>query len=56
LRNTKQGARPKLITFSFFLFTFDDMKITFIQTGGTIDKDYPQTTKGWAFEFGNLPQ
>lgn len=28
------------------------MKITFIQTGGTIDKDYPQTTKGWAFEFG----
>lgn len=29
-----------------------NMKITFIQTGGTIDKDYPQTTKGWAFEFG----
>ncbi len=28
------------------------MKILFIQTGGTIDKDYPQTTKGWAFEFG----
>ena len=28
------------------------MKITFIQTGGTIDKDYPHTTKGWAFEFG----
>jgi L-asparaginase len=27
-------------------------KITFIQTGGTIDKDYPHTTKGWAFEFG----
>jgi L-asparaginase len=26
------------------------MKITFIQTGGTIDKDYPKTTKGWAFE------
>lgn len=26
------------------------MKITFIQTGGTIDKDYPHTTKGWAFE------
>ena len=26
------------------------MKITFIQTGGTIDKDYLQTTKGWAFE------
>ena len=26
------------------------MKITFIQTGGTIDKDYPQITKGWAFE------
>lgn len=28
------------------------MKISFIQTGGTIDKDYPHTTKGWAFEFG----
>ncbi|MGQ1786801.1 MULTISPECIES: asparaginase domain-containing protein [unclassified Saccharicrinis] len=29
-----------------------DDKIIFIQTGGTIDKDYPHTTKGWAFEFG----
>lgn len=28
------------------------MKLVFIQTGGTIDKDYPQKTKGWAFEFG----
>ncbi|MHC5064673.1 MAG: asparaginase domain-containing protein [Planctomycetota bacterium] len=28
------------------------MHITFIQTGGTIDKDYPHTSKGWAFEFG----
>jgi len=28
------------------------MKIVFIQTGGTIDKDYSHTTKGWAFEFG----
>jgi L-asparaginase len=27
-------------------------KITFIQTGGTIDKDYPRSTGGWAFEFG----
>lgn len=26
------------------------MKITCIQTGGTIDKDYPKTTKGYAFE------
>ena len=26
------------------------MEILFIQTGGTIDKDYPKTTKGWAFE------
>lgn len=26
------------------------MKILFIQTGGTIDKDYPKTKKGWAFE------
>lgn len=28
------------------------MKLIFIQTGGTIDKDYPHKTKGWAFEFG----
>ena len=28
------------------------MKLVFIQTGGTIDKDYPNKTKGWAFEFG----
>lgn len=28
------------------------MKLIFIQTGGTIDKDYPNKTKGWAFEFG----
>ena len=28
------------------------MNLIFIQTGGTIDKDYPHTTKGWAFEFG----
>ena len=26
------------------------MKILFIQTGGTIDKDYPRVTKGYAFE------
>ncbi len=26
------------------------MKITFIQTGGTIDKDYPKKTQGFAFE------
>lgn len=28
------------------------MNITFIQTGGTIDKDYPRISKGWAFEIG----
>lgn len=28
------------------------MKIVFIQTGGTIDKDYPRTTNGRGFEFG----
>jgi L-asparaginase len=28
------------------------MKLVFIQTGGTIDKDYPKKTKGYAFEFG----
>ena len=26
------------------------MKIVFVQTGGTIDKDYPKTKKGYAFE------
>lgn len=26
------------------------MKIVFIQTGGTIDKDYPKIEKGYAFE------
>lgn len=26
------------------------MKIAFIQTGGTIDKDYPRTKEGYAFE------
>ncbi len=28
------------------------MKILCIQTGGTIDKDYPKSTQGWAFEIG----
>ena len=28
------------------------MKILFIQTGGTIDKEYPKLTKGYAFEIG----
>lgn len=28
------------------------MTITLIQTGGTIDKDYPKSIKGWAFEIG----
>ena len=28
------------------------MKIIFIQTGGTIDKDYPRPTEGYAFEIG----
>lgn len=27
-------------------------QVLFIQTGGTIDKDYPQNTKGYAFEIG----
>jgi len=29
------------------------MKIALIQTGGTIDKDYPHQIKGWAFEIGD---
>jgi len=28
------------------------MKIAFIQTGGTIDKDYPRKQKGYGFEIG----
>ena len=28
------------------------MKLLFVQTGGTIDKDYPKTTNGWGFEIG----
>lgn len=28
------------------------MHILFIQTGGTIDKDYPKSSGGYAFEFG----
>lgn len=28
------------------------MKILFIQTGGTIDKDYPKNMNGYAFEIG----
>ncbi len=28
------------------------MKIIFVQTGGTIDKDYPKARKGYAFEIG----
>ncbi|MEO0339327.1 MAG: asparaginase domain-containing protein [Bacteroidota bacterium] len=29
------------------------MHILFVQTGGTIDKDYPKSQGGWAFEFGD---
>lgn len=29
------------------------MKFIFIQTGGTIDKDYPYKTKGWEFLIGD---
>jgi L-asparaginase len=29
------------------------MKISIIQTGGTIDKDYPKKTKGYAFEISD---
>ena len=28
------------------------MKLVFIQIGGTIDKDYPHSTKSWVFENG----
>lgn len=29
------------------------MDLLFVQTGGTIDKDYPKTRGGWAFEIGD---
>ena len=29
------------------------MEITFITTGGTIDKDYPKSTKGYGFEISD---
>jgi len=29
-----------------------NMRVVFIQTGGTIDKDYPKKERGYAFEFG----
>ena len=28
----------------------DRLHVTFVQMGGTIDKDYPRATKGYAFE------
>ena len=36
-------------TFKLFLY-LASMKILIIQTGGTIDKDYPKTNSGYAFE------
>ena len=30
------------------------MRLLFIQTGGTIDKLYPRSTQGYAFEFGDF--
>ena len=29
------------------------MSLTILTTGGTIDKDYPRSTQGYAFEFGD---
>ena len=29
------------------------MDVLFIQTGGTIDKDYPKNINGWGFEIGD---
>ncbi len=44
------GTFKKLNGFEREEIESGSMKITFIQTGGTIDKDYPKTTKGYAFE------
>lgn len=30
-------------------------RVLFIAVGGTIDKDYPRLTRGYAFEFGEIP-
>ena len=54
--NTLAVLAFEMLTPLFFFINpnslFQKMKITFIQTGGTIDKDYPKMTKGYAFEFG----
>lgn len=33
----------------------DKIEVLMVVCGGTIDKDYPRTTKGYAFEFGDEP-
>ena len=33
----------------------DLASILFVVAGGTIDKDYPRSTGGYAFEFGDQP-
>ena len=38
--------------FYFGIKSLCNMKILFIQTGGTIDKEYPKNKNGWAFEIG----
>ena len=35
------------------ILIFVEVKILFIQTGGTIDKDYPHMKGGWAFEIAD---
>jgi len=41
---------PNLSLDLYITTIFICIMITFIQTGGTIDKDYPKTQKGYAFE------
>lgn len=39
-----------------FKMTSNDLaSILFVVAGGTIDKDYPRSTGGYAFEFGDQP-
>jgi len=45
------GLIPAFLSITIVLI-FIFMKILFIQTGGTIDKDYPRSSGGYAFEFG----
>ena len=41
-----------LVHYDTYQISSPIVQILFVQTGGTIDKDYPKLTKGYAFEIG----